>query len=65
MLITIKRSAAADDIHKICQLLDRHNLRHCLCKNKAQTIIGLETNPSEEIRLELNKIEALKNHWHP
>src|SRR3989344_699906 len=60
MLITIKGSASADDIHKICQLLDLLNLGHCLCKNKAQTIIGLEANPSEEVRLELNKIAAVE-----
>jgi 3-deoxy-7-phosphoheptulonate synthase len=60
MLIKIKKTASAADIHKIGQWLDQHNLSHCLCKNRSERVIGLEVNPSEEVQLELDQMEMIE-----
>ncbi|MBS0625903.1 MAG: 3-deoxy-7-phosphoheptulonate synthase [Verrucomicrobia bacterium] len=60
MLITIKKSASAAEIHSVQQLLDHHRLGHRICENRTQTVIGLEGNPSEEIALELRKLPAVE-----
>jgi 3-deoxy-7-phosphoheptulonate synthase len=60
MLITIKKSAHADEIQKLRQLLERHNLRHRVCQHKTQTMIGLEANPSQEVSDELNNMSVVE-----
>ena len=60
MLIKIKSSAHADEIHQVCQLLDKLHLHHCVCQGNGATLIGLELNPSEEALLELKKISAIE-----
>ena len=60
MLITIKKSAHADEVHKIHKLLEILGLCHLVCRNNSQTIIGLEANPSEEVTRELNKMNAVE-----
>ena len=60
MLITIKKSAEADEIQKIRQLLDRNKLRHSVCKTISQTMIGLEVNPSKEVTETLNQMSVVE-----
>ncbi len=58
MLIKLKKSAHADDIQIIRQLLDRHNLGHRVI---GETLIGVESNPSDEVTRELNALRAVEN----
>ncbi len=60
MLITIKKSARADEVQKVLQLLERHRLRHCVCKTGSETMIVLEANPSEEATSELRQLNAVE-----
>lgn len=61
MLIKIKKSAKAGDIQIIRQLLDRHNLGHRVCQTNAETIIGVEANPSEATTRELENLVAVES----
>jgi 3-deoxy-7-phosphoheptulonate synthase len=60
MLLTIKKSAHADEIRTLRQLLESRNLRHSVCEHTTQTWIGLETNPSEEVVAELKNMAAVE-----
>lgn len=61
MLIRMKKSAQAGDIQIIRQLLDSHNLGHRVIHAKQETLIGVESNPSEELTCELNAIDAVES----
>lgn len=61
MLIRMKKSAQAGDIQIIRQLLDSHNLGHRVIHAKQETLIGVESNPSEELTRELNAIDAVES----
>jgi len=58
MLIRIKKSAQAGDIQIIRRLLDRHNLGHRVV---GETLIGVESNPSEEIARELASLNGVES----
>jgi len=60
MLIKIKKSANADEIQIIRQLLDNHNLGHRICNHDMQTVIGLEMNPAEEIASKLRALPGVE-----
>lgn len=61
MLIKIKKSALSGDIQIIRQLLDRHNLGHRVIHAKQETLIGVESNPSEEVTRELNTLIGVES----
>lgn len=60
MLVKIKNSSGAEGINLVCELLDKHHLSHCVCRGKTETLIGLESNPKEDILLELKNISAVE-----
>jgi 3-deoxy-7-phosphoheptulonate synthase len=60
MLITIKKTAKAEEIHALKQLLDRNGLGHRVCLTQEQTIIGLENNPSEAISKEIKEQSSVE-----
>ncbi len=60
MLITLKKSANADEILSIRQMLDIHRLGHRVCTNENQTVIGLESNPTEEIASTLRNLPGVE-----
>src|SRR3989344_5848582 len=59
MLIRIKPSARASDIQAVCRLLARHNLGHRLIEANQETLIGIESNPTEEIAKEIRILEGV------
>src|SRR5262245_44991898 len=58
MLIKIKKSARADDIRIIRELLDRNNLGHRVI---GEALIGVESNPTEELSRELIALDAVES----
>src|SRR5262249_46947469 len=61
MLIKIKKSAHAGDIQIVRDLLERNNLGHRLIDGDEETLIGVESNPSEELSREINTMSAVES----